>query len=127
MSEKKQKYAYWMRPSMVAEIEEMLAAANATSKGDFVCKAIEFYIGYLRQQKNINYLAPMLAGAIKSEVRSLGRDVCEILFNSNITAAVNDISDESLDTVRLNVAQEVARTNGILTFEDADEWQNGGD
>ena len=120
---------------MVAEIEEMLAAANATSKGDFVCKAIEFYIGYLRQQKNINYLAPMLAGAIKSEVRSLGKDVCEMLFKlavemgiiSNITAAVNDISDESLDTVRLNVAQEVARTNGILTFEDANEWQNGGE
>ena len=135
MSEKMQKYAYWMTPSMVAEITKMMPEANATSKTDFVRKAVEFYIGYLRQQKNINYLAPMLAGAIKSEVRSLGRDVCEILFklaveigiNSNITAAVNDISDESLDTVRLNVAQEVARTNGILTFEDADEWQNGGD
>ena len=115
---------------MVAEIEEMLAEANATSKGDFVCKAVDFYIGYLRQQKNINYLAPMLAGAIKSEVRSLGKDVCEMLFklavemgiNSNITAAVNDIPDESLEN-----AQEVARVNGILTFEDADEWQNGGD
>ena len=135
MSEKMQKYAYWMTPSMVAEITKMMPEANATSKTDFVRKAVEFYIGYLRQQKNINYLAPMLAGAIKSEVRSLGRDVCEMLFklaveigiNSNITAAVNDISDESLDTVRLNVAQEVARTNGILTFEDADEWQNGGD
>ena len=134
MGEKKQKYAYWMRPSMVAEIEEMLAEANATSKGDFVCKAVDFYIGYLRQQKNINYLAPMLAGAIKSEVRSLGKDVCEMLFKlavemgiiSNITAAVNDIPDDTLDTLRLNVAQEVARTNGILTFEDADEWQNGG-
>lgn len=135
MSEKMQKYAYWMTPSMVAEISKMMPEANATSKTDFVRKAVAFYIGYIRQQKNINYLAPMLAGAIKSEVRSLGRDVCEILFklaveigiNSNITAAVNDISDESLDTVRLNVAQEVARTNGILTFEDADEWQNGGD
>ena len=130
-----QKYAYWMTPSMVAEITKMMPEANATSKTDFVRKAVEFYIGYLRQQKNINYLAPMLAGAIKSEVRSLGRDVCEILFklaveigiNSNITAAVNDISDESLDMVRLNVAQEVARVNGILTFEDANEWQNGGD
>ena len=68
-------------------------------------------------------------------MRSLGKDVCEMLFKlavemgiiSNITAAVNDISDESLDTVRLNVAQEVARTNGILTFEDANEWQNGGE
>ena len=87
---------------MVTEIEEMLPEANATSKGDFVCKAVEFYIGYLRQQKNINYLTPMLAGAIKSEVRSLGKE-------------------------RLNVAQEVAWTNGILTFEDADEWQNRGD
>ena len=120
---------------MVAEIEEMLPAANATSKGDFICKAVEFYIGYLRQQKNINYLAPMLAGAIKSEVRSLGKDVCEMLFKlavemgiiSNITAAVNDIPDDSLENLRLNVAQEVARTNGILTFEDADKWQNGGD
>ena len=133
MSEKKQKYAYWMRPSMVAETEEMLSTANATSKGDFVCKAVEFYIGYLRQQKNINFLAPMLAGAIKSEVRSLGKDVCEMLFklavgiNSNITAAVNDIEDESLANIRRNVAQEIARVNGILTFEDANEWQNGGD
>ena len=135
MSEKMQKYAYWMTPSMVAEITKMMPEANATSKTDFVRKAVEFYIGYLRQQKNINYLAPMLAGAIKSEVRSLGKDVCEMLFKlavemgiiSNITAAVNDISDESLDTLRLNVAQEVARTNGILTFEDADKWQNGGD
>ena len=134
MSEKMQKYAYWMTPSMVAEITKMMPEANATSKTDFVRKAVEFYIGYLRQQKNINYLAPMLAGAIKSEVRSLGKDVCEMLFklaveigiNSNITAAVNDISDESLDMVRLNVAQEAARVNGILTFEDADEWQNGG-
>ena len=135
MSEKMQKYAYWMTPSMVAEITKMMPEANATSKTDFVRKAVAFYIGYIRQQKNINYLAPMLAGAIKSEVRSLGRDVCEMLFklaveigiNSNITAAVNDIEDESLENIRRNVAQEIARVNGILTFEDANEWQNGGD
>ena len=135
MSEKKQKYAYWMRPSMVEEIEEMVSAANATSKGDFICKAVEFYIGYLRQQKNINYLAPMLAGAIKSEVRSLGKDVCEMLFklaveigiNSNITAALNDVSDLSLAALRRNIAREIGETNGLLSFEDANEWQNGGD
>ena len=124
-----------MYPSMVREIEEMMPEANATSKTEFVRMAVEFYMGYLRQQKNINYLAPMLAGIIKGEVQSLGSNLCEMIFklavevgmNSNITAAVNDISDASLDTLRLNVAQEVARTNGILTFEDADEWQNGGD
>ena len=135
MSEKMQKYAYWMYPSMVREIEEMMPEANATSKTEFVRMAVEFYIGYLRQQKNVNYLTPMLAGIIKGEVQSLGNNLCEMIFklavevgmSSNITAAVNDISETSLDTLRLNVAQEIARTNGILTFEDADEWQNGGD
>lgn len=135
MGEKKQKYAYWMRPSMVAEIEDMLDSANATSRGDFVCKAVEFYIGYLRQKKNINYLTPVLAGAIKGEVRSLGKNVCEMLFKlavevgmgSSIVAAVNDIPTSDLDTLRNSVAQEIAETNGLLTFEAADEWQNGGD
>ena len=135
MSEKMQKYAYWMYPSMVKEIEEMMPETNATSKTEFVRMAVEFYMGYLRQQKNINYLTPMLAGIIKGEVQSLGNNLCEMIFklavevgiSSNIVAANNDIPDESLDTLRLNVAQEVARTNGILTFEDADEWQNGGD
>ena len=46
MKDKKQKYAYWMRPSLVDEMTEMLESANATSKSDFVCQAVEFYIHY---------------------------------------------------------------------------------
>ena len=56
MSENKKKYAYWMKPSMVEEITEMLDTANATSKSDFVCQAVQFYIGYLHQKKCIDYL-----------------------------------------------------------------------
>ena len=44
MSENKKKYAYWMKPSMVEEMTEMLDTANATSKSDFVCQAVNFYI-----------------------------------------------------------------------------------
>ena len=36
MSENKKKYAYWMKPSLVEEMSEMLDEANATSKSDFV-------------------------------------------------------------------------------------------
>ncbi len=43
MSENKKKYAYWMKPSMVEEMTEMLDTANATSKSDFVCQAVQFY------------------------------------------------------------------------------------
>lgn len=133
MKENKKKYAYWMRPSMVAEIEEMMPEANATSKGDFVCKAVDFYIGYLQQQKNINYLAPVLARLIKSEVRSVEKNICEMLFkvaveqaiNSNMIASVYDIGSNSLNALRDSCAKAVAETNGLITFEDAYDWQKG--
>ena len=133
MTENKKKYAYWMRPSMVAEIEEMIPEANSKSKSDFVCKAVDFYIGYLRQQKNINYLAPVLAKSIKNEVRSVEKNICEMLFklaveqaiNSNLIAAEYDIDSNLLDQLRDSCAKVVAETNGLITFEDAYDWQKG--
>lgn len=44
MDDKKQKYAYWLRPSQVSEMESMLDEANAKSKSDFVTQAIKFYM-----------------------------------------------------------------------------------
>ena len=133
MSENKKKYAYWMRPSMVAEIEKMMPEANAKSKSDFVCKAVNFYIGYLKQQKNVNYLAPVLARSIKGEVRSVEKNICEMLFkvaveqaiNSNLIAAEYDIDSNLLDELRDSCAKAVAETNGLITFEDAYDWQKG--
>ena len=133
MTENKKKYAYWMRPTMVAEIEKMIPDANAASKSDFVCKAVDFYIGYLKQQKNINYLAPVLARSIKSEIRSVEKNICEMLFrlaveqaiNSNLIAAEYDIDSNLLDELRDSCAKAVAETNGLITFEDAYDWQKG--
>lgn len=133
MTENKKKYAYWMRPSMVDEIEAMLPDANVKSKGEFACKAVEFYIGYLRSQKDINYLAPILAGTIKSEIRSVERNMCEMLFkvaveqamNSNIIAATSSIDADSVDGLRRYCSQTVAENNGLISFEDAYRWQKG--
>ena len=133
MDDKKEKCAYWMRPSMVAEMEEMLDDANATSKSDFVCKAVAFYIGYLRSQKNMNYLAPVLSGMIKSEIRSVEKNMCETLFNlaveqamnSNLIAAYYETDPNVLDDLRSSCARKIAATNGIMTFEDAYAWQKG--
>ena len=87
MKDKKQKFAYWMRPSLVDEMTKMLKSANATSKSEFVCQAVEFYIGYLRQQKNIDYLSPILAGVIRDEIESVEKNVCEMLFRLAVEQA----------------------------------------
>ena len=133
MDEKKEKCAYWMRPSMVSEIEEMVPDANVKSKSEFVCKAVEFYIGYLRSQKNMNFLAPILTSAVRSEIRSAENHICEMLYriaveqamNSHLIAAFNDVSGSNIQQLRDLCSQTVAENNGIITFEDADEFQNG--
>lgn len=128
---KKKKYAYWMKPSMVEEITEMLDTANATSKSDFVCQAVQFYIGYLHQNKCIDYLSPILAQTIKSEIESVEKNISEMLFKvaveqaklSNVVAATNQIDKVSLSVLNNLCAEEVARNNGIITFEEAYEFQ----
>ncbi|WP_322198890.1 hypothetical protein [Acutalibacter intestini] len=39
----------------------------------------------------------------------------------------NDVLEVSLTTLRHNIAREIGEANGLLSFEDANEWQNGGD
>lgn len=131
MEDKKQKYAYWMRPSLVAEMIEMMESANATSKSDFVCQAVEFYTGYLRQQKNIDYLSPILADVIKGEIESVEKNVCEMLFRlaveqaklSHAVAANSHYSEESMRLMHEECVKDVSNCNGIITFEDAYRYQ----
>ena len=61
MSEAKTKYAIYLYPSQMEEIKSLMEQANAKSQSEFVSDAIRFYIGYLQQGKNVNYLAPIIA------------------------------------------------------------------
>ena len=135
MPREKIKFALRIRPETQQLVKDIFPLDGCENQSEFIEKAIRFYAGYVTSKNGTEFLAPILVSALQGTVENAENHIARLLFklaveigiNSNITAAVNDISDESLDTVRLNVAQEVARTNGILTFEDADEWQNGGD
>ncbi len=117
---------------MIAEIEEMLPEADVKSKSEFVCKAVETYIGLLRSKKCVDFLSPLLAGAIKGEVESLERNVSEMLFKlaveqsvtNGVLAAAYNIDSQDIESFRKQSAQNVAETNGILDLESACETQN---
>ncbi len=133
MNDNKQKCAYWIRPSMVEEMESMLEAANATSKSDFVCQAISFYIAYLHQKKSIDFISPLLAQTIKSEVESVEHNLSEMLFKlaveqakcNHMIAYVNQIDNEDLIRLHDMCAGDVAHTNGIISFDLAYKYQHG--
>lgn len=133
MNDKKQQYAYWLRPSLVSEMENMKNEANATSKSDFVTQAIKFYIGYLRQKKCIDFILPLLAQSIKSEIGSVEQNISKMLFKmsveqsivNNLIANQSEIDENTMERLRNSCAEEVARLGGVVTFEDAYEWQHG--
>ena len=133
MDDKKRKFAFWMRPSMVAEMERMLEAADVRSKSEFVCTAVQFYLGYLSSGRSADFLAPQLADVLRNEVRSFEKHLSEMLFKlaveqavaSNVVAAEFDVDEDNLAQLRESVARTVAKTNGIFSFETAVRLQKG--
>lgn len=133
MTENKKKYAYWMYPSLVEEMETMLSDANADSKSEFVSQAVRFYIGYLRQGKNVDYLAPIISQSIKEEISSVETNLSRMLFKvavevgiaSHLHAVSINVSQDTMENLRHMCAEDVAQINGVIKFEDAYRFQNG--
>ena len=130
MSENKKKQAYWLEPSLVAEMENMLTEANATSKGDFVRQAIKFYMAYLRQGKSLDFLSPLLAQSIKNEIGSVEQNISKMLFKvaveqSKVAYVVSYGQNMPIDVVNdlhEYCADKVAETNGIISIEEAYDY-----
>ena len=54
--EKKERVGILMLPSQVAEIDALYPLHGHTSRSDFVCKAVEFYTGFLQQGSSEFYM-----------------------------------------------------------------------
>ena len=131
----KRKFPLHILRSTEAEIQEMVDDGYAKSKNAFINKAIEFYIGYLRNNKNLDYIAPILSTVMKSQMQSIEKNLSEILFklavevakSNHITAYYNEMTEERLQQLNDLCCQDVASNNGIIQFEDAYRFQHGED
>ena len=133
MKETKSKYAIYLYPSQMEEIKNLMDQANAKSQSEFVSDAIHFYIGYLQQGKNVDYLAPIIAQTIQEEIRSTEKNISQILFKlavesamlSELQATQIRVTDEQMEQLRRMCSRIVAENNGIITLEKAVKHQQG--
>ena len=133
MKETKTKYAIYLYPSQMEEIKSLMESANAKSQSEFVSDAIRFYIGYLQQGKNVDYLAPIIAQTIQEEIRSTEKNISQILFKlavesamlSELQATQIRVSKEQMEQLRRMCSRIVAENNGIITLEKAVKHQQG--
>lgn len=84
---KKRRFPLYIPAEQDAEINEFVDNGYAKSQNDFINKAIEFYIGYLRNNKNLDYIAPILSSVMKSQMQDIERNLSEMLFKLAVEVA----------------------------------------
>ena len=128
---KKRRFPLYMTAEHDAEINEFVDNGYAKSQNDFINKAIEFYIGYLRNEKNTDYIAPILSSILKSQMTDIERNLSEIIFKLAVEVAKQNhllslglrIGEEDLIDLNDRCCRDVASNNGIIQFEDAYRYQ----
>ena len=128
----KQKFALWAYPDTLEEVDKVYEGDNCKSKSEFIEKAIRFYLGYLKQEDNINYLSPRITSSVDAVVHGAEQRINRNLFKiavelgklSHTLAAVNDVDEETLQELHEMCLDEVRHINGVINFEKAVRFQN---
>ena len=125
------KFALWAYPQTLKDVEVHYKNDNCKSQSEFIEKAIKFYIGYLDEEKSVNYISPMITETVKATIKGTEQRLSRLLFKiavelgklSHMLAAVNDVDDETLNRLQMMCANEVRKINGIIDYEDAVRYQ----
>ena len=128
----KQKFALWAYPNTLGEVDKVYQGDNCKSKSEFIEKAINFYLGFLKQEDNINYLAPRITSSVDAVVHGTEQRINRNLFKiavelgklSHMLAAVNDVDEDTLQKLHEMCLDEVRHINGVINFDRAVRFQN---
>ncbi len=130
----KRKFALWIRPSLLEEVDSLYQKDNCASRSEFMEKVLRFYMGYLSSQENQDYLAQVIPSTVKGIVDESSNRMGRLLFKmaveqavtSNILAAVCEVDQQKLERLRNQCIQQIRKTNGMISFEEALRWKRDG-
>ena len=131
-----EKIRFQMRisPDTDSKIKKAMEVDNCQSQNEFVEKALRFYCGYVSASNSLEVLPPLLASAIRGSIQDTENRIARLLFKlaveidmtMNVVAGGFKVSDDTLKQLRARCVQEVKKTGGTITFEDAVKYQRGG-
>ncbi|MBP3509311.1 hypothetical protein [Oscillibacter sp.] len=135
MTDDRVKFLMRIDPDTDRKIKTAMPLSNCRSQNEFVEKALQFYCDYITSQDSFSVLPPMLVAAIRATVQNSESHICRLLFKlavemdmmMNVVAAGMEIPEEQLRALRGRCVQEVKKTQGAVTLDDAVAYQNGTD
>jgi len=125
--------AVWLYPETIEKMDGLLEMDNCKSRSEFIDKALNFYIGYLVSDNTTGYLSKILISAMQGILKetenrnasNLFRLSVEMSMMMNILAAGLEINDEELRSLRGRCVQQVKKTRGKVSMEEAIKFQQG--
>ena len=134
MGENRHRHTVWMDDAVWDQVESHYQKDNCSTKNEYIEKAIQFYSGYLNSERAGDYLPRVLADVLEGKLGALGKRMGHLLFKlaveldmvMNLLAAAMDIPETRLRELRVRCIENVKKTNGSITMEDAVDYQNGG-
>ena len=117
----------WITPELIEKMEKMSKEIGCPSRSEFVRDAIEFYIAYHNQNKNVNFISPIIGSVIKNEIDGAVRNISSMLYKmaveesllTEVLAWYANVDPDDIDEIRELCKYKVATTNGLLSFEEA--------
>ena len=121
----------WIYPSTEEEVKNVYESDNCKSSSEFIEKAINFYIGFLKSEDNVNYLSPRITSSVDAVVHGAEQRINRNLFKiavelgkvAHAVAAANDVDEDTMQELHAMCVDEVRHINGVINFESAVEFQ----
>ena len=129
--ENKKKTTIWLYPGTIRRMDGWLEDDNCASRSEFVEKALHFYMGYLATDDVSMYLSKAMVTTLRGVIadnanrfRSLIFKLCvEVAMATHVTAAHFKADPVDLRALRSFVVDQVKKTNGQVSFDDALDFQ----
>lgn len=133
MSEKtpKKRTGLYIETDLLKKCDACMELAGVDSRNEFVNEAIRLFVGSLEARDSQQYLAEYITSAISGAVgisekrlaRLMFKQAVELSIMMNVLAAVADVDADTLRRLRAKCVEDVKRSNGSVSFEDAVKFQ----
>ena len=77
---KKEKVPIWMYPDMVKQVDTAYPLHEISSRSEFVCKAVEFYLGFLQTESSQEFVNKTTLAFLENQLGKLEARICRQLF-----------------------------------------------
>ena len=129
--ENKKRTAVWLSPKVIRRLDGWLEEDNCKTRSEFIEKALRCYMGYLAAEDTTEYLSRALVDTLRgtladneNRLRTLLFKLCvEVNMMGHTVAAHFRADPVNRRELRAYAVDEVLRTNGKISFDDALDLQ----